>query len=182
MAPMPSYFNPNPAALDPRSGGNYYDAGGSGYGRDLGYAQNYSPNYSPSYSQGYDRWQSSGNVQGWQERDDAQVGAFGMQSHRGKGPRGYTRSDERIREDVCERLSEHHYIDASAIAVEVKDGVVTLEGSVDDRWQKYQAEDLIDATSGVKDINNRLTVKRPAQNEPRSETADKGRAATTAKS
>jgi hypothetical protein len=103
-------------------------------------------------------------TQNWQERQGAQRGAFGLQSsHRGRGPQGYTRSDERIREDVCERLSEHHYIDASQIRVEVIDGVVTLEGMVDDRWQKYQTEDLVDATSGVKDIQNRLNVSRASQ-------------------
>jgi hypothetical protein len=103
-------------------------------------------------------------TQNWQERQGAQRGAFGLQSsHRGRGPQGYTRSDERIKEDVCERLSEHHYIDASQIRVEVKDGVVTLEGTVDDRWQKYQTEDLVDATSGVMDIQNRLNVSRASQ-------------------
>lgn len=106
-------------------------------------------------------------TQDWQERAGGQRGAFGLQnSHRGRGPQGYTRSDERIREDICERLSEHHYIDASNIRVEVKDGVVTLEGSVDDRWQKYQTEDLADATSGVRDIQNRLNVSRASQQSP----------------
>jgi osmotically-inducible protein OsmY len=113
-------------------------------------------------------------VQSWQECDNAQTGAFGMQSYRGKGPRGYARSDERIKEDVCERLSEHHYIDATDVSVEVKDGVVTLEGAVGDRWQKYQAEDLTDTISGVKDISNRLTVKRA---DPRN--ADNSRVAQT---
>lgn len=106
-------------------------------------------------------------TQDWQEREGAQRGAFGLQAtHRGRGPQGYTRSDDRIREDICERLSEHHYIDASQIRVEVNQGVVTLEGSVDDRWQKYQTEDLVDATSGVKDIQNRLTVSRASRQSP----------------
>lgn len=104
------------------------------------------------------------DTQGWQERLGAQRGAFGLQNtHRGRGPQGYTRSDERIKEDICERLSEHHYIDASQIRVEVNQGVVTLEGSVYDRWQKYQTEDLVDATSGVRDIQNRLSVARASQ-------------------
>jgi hypothetical protein len=104
------------------------------------------------------------STQNWQEREGAQRGAFGLQNtHRGLGPQGYTRSDERIKEDICERLSEHHYIDASQVRVEVNQGVVILEGSVDDRWQKYQTEDLVDATSGVKDIQNRLTVSRASR-------------------
>jgi hypothetical protein len=104
------------------------------------------------------------NIQSWQEREGALRGAFGLRSTlRGRGPQGYTRSDERIKEDICERLSEHHYIDASQIRVEVSQGVVTLEGSVDDRWQKYQTEDLVDATSGVNDIQNRLNVSRASR-------------------
>lgn len=121
--------------------------------------------YAPGgYSMGYQQAGATLNTQNWQEREGAQRGAFGLRStHRGRGPQGYTRSDERIKEDICERLSEHHYIDASQIRVEVSQGVVTLEGSVYDRWQKYQTEDLVDATSGVNDIQNRLNVSRDSR-------------------
>src|SRR5262245_52757191 len=57
-------------------------------------------------------------------------------SHRGRGPRGYKRTDERIREDVNDRLTDDYYLDASEIEVTVKDCVVTLTGSVDDRQDK----------------------------------------------
>ena len=43
-------------------------------------------------------------------------------SHRGRGPKGYSRSDDRIREDVSDRLSDDHMIDASDIEIEVKGG------------------------------------------------------------
>lgn len=75
-------------------------------------------------------------------------------SHRGKGPKGYRRSDERIREDVCERLTEHGYLDASEIDVEIKEGVVTLSGSVEDRQSKRLAEEVAESVSGVKDVHN----------------------------
>lgn len=39
--------------------------------------------------------------------------------HKGKGPKGYQRSDERIKEDVCDRLSDDDYLDASDIDVQV---------------------------------------------------------------
>jgi osmotically-inducible protein OsmY len=102
-------------------------------------------------------------TQNWQEREGAQRGAFGLQSsHRGRGPQGYSRSDERIKEDVCERLSEHHYIDASQIRVEVSQGVVTLEGTVDDRWQKYQSPECLTRLPaiGTVDRTNRHPAKR----------------------
>jgi hypothetical protein len=76
--------------------------------------------------------------------------------HWGKGPKGYTRSDDRICEDVCDRLSDDDQVDASDISVSVSNGEVTLEGSVSDRRAKHRAEDLADAVSGVSDVHNRL--------------------------
>jgi hypothetical protein len=77
----------------------------------------------------------------------------------GKGPKGYKRSDDRIREDVCDRLSEG-WIDASEIEVTVKDGEVTLIGSVTERRMKHDAEDLVERVVGVVDVHNQLRVKR----------------------
>lgn len=79
-------------------------------------------------------------------------------SFHGKGPKGYTRSDERIREEICERLSEG-YLDASDIEVSVQDGEVTLTGSIADRRTKRLAEELADGIRGVKDIENRLKLR-----------------------
>jgi osmotically-inducible protein OsmY len=78
--------------------------------------------------------------------------------HAGRGPRGYQRSDERIREDVCDRLCEHGYIDASQIDVAVQNGEVTLSGSVSERQEKRMAEDVVDAISGVRQVHNQLRV------------------------
>jgi osmotically-inducible protein OsmY len=85
-----------------------------------------------------------------------------LTGHRGKGPKGYTRGDERIREDICECLSDDPHIDASEISVEVKDGVVTLEGTVQERAQKHRVEDIADRCSGVKDVHNGLRVTQQA--------------------
>jgi hypothetical protein len=79
--------------------------------------------------------------------------------HRGQGPKGYTRSDERIKEDISERLSEDPFIDASDVTVEARQGVVTLTGSVDSRQLKHRIEDVVECCSGVKDIENRLAVR-----------------------
>lgn len=77
---------------------------------------------------------------------------------RGRGPRGYVRSDERIGEDIHERLTEDPMLDAGDITVEVRDGVVTLGGCVEQRWLRHHAEDLVEACSGVRDIRNDLRV------------------------
>lgn len=79
---------------------------------------------------------------------------------RGHGPKGYRRSDERVTEDLCERLSEDDEVDASNISVEVRDGVATLTGSVPDRRMKHRAEDIAEHCSGVDDIDNRIRVVR----------------------
>jgi hypothetical protein len=78
----------------------------------------------------------------------------------GRGPKGYVRSDERIYEDVCERLMRFGHVDASDIEVHVSRGEVTLEGVVDDRLQKRLAEDLADGVPGVIDVHNRLRIRR----------------------
>lgn len=76
--------------------------------------------------------------------------------HRGRGPKNYARSDDRIREDVNDRLTEDVWVDASEIEVSVTDGEVTLAGTVDDRRTKRRAEDCADAVSGVKHVQNNL--------------------------
>jgi len=81
--------------------------------------------------------------------------------HTGRGPKGYRRSDDRIREDVCERLTHHGHLDASAIRISVEDGEVTLEGTVESRRDKRLAEDAVEGLSGVKDVHNRLRIGPP---------------------
>jgi hypothetical protein len=76
----------------------------------------------------------------------------------GKGPKGWKRSDERIKDEVSESLYRDYEIDASEIEVEVKDGVVTLNGSVDSRYSKRSAEECIENLSGVVDVHNRLRI------------------------
>lgn len=78
----------------------------------------------------------------------------------GKGPKGYTRSDDRIREDVCDRLSEDDELDASDISVTVSGGEVTLEGNVPDRRSKHRAEDICDSIAGVRDVHNHLRTRK----------------------
>lgn len=81
--------------------------------------------------------------------------------HRGKGPRGYQRSPERIRNDVHDRLHDDPYVDASNIEVEVNQNEVILKGYVDTREAKRRAEDLVESISGVRQVENRLRVGRP---------------------
>lgn len=79
-------------------------------------------------------------------------------SHKGKGPRGYSRSDERIREDISDRLSDDPYVDASDIEVKVSNGEVMLEGHAENKQTKRRAEDIAEAVAGVKNVENHLKV------------------------
>jgi hypothetical protein len=98
----------------------------------------------------------------------------GMSQHR--GPKGWKRTDERLKEDICERLYHTQHIDSSDVTVEVKDGKVMLEGSVPQRGMKHALEDLIDACPGVTDIDNRVRV---SQGGSQSQTGQSGSSGTS---
>jgi len=83
--------------------------------------------------------------------------------HRGRGPKNYTRSDERIREDINDRLTDHDYLDASNIDVAVNSSDVTLTGTVNSRYEKRLAEDIAENVSGVKNVENRIRVENESQ-------------------
>ena len=90
----------------------------------------------------------------WDERQ-----ADARAEHRGRGPKGYQRSDARIAEDLNDRLTDDPYLDASDIEVRVQDGEVTLSGEVARREDKRRAEDLADNISGVGHVQNNLRVR-----------------------
>lgn len=81
-------------------------------------------------------------------------------SYRGRGPKNYQRSDDRIREDVCERLTMDHDVDATGIEVTVREAIVTLDGTVSERHAKRIAEDIAESVGGVRDVQNNLRVTR----------------------
>lgn len=157
----------NSASAAQYRGGEYQSGYGS-YGQE---------GYSGSSQQGY----SSGQY-GLRSQRGGQMGQYGAQDRsgmtygpmgggqdysstpwgsqrRGKGPKGYQRSDERIKEDVNEALMDAG-IDASEVEVEVSGGVVTLTGTVSQRGDRYQAEHVAVGCSGVKDVENNVRVKR----------------------
>ena len=133
---------------------------GEGYIRNRGYGRGESDDiatgFAGHYGPGGYRDLESGADRGWNIGRDNDRGT----SYRGRGPKNYQRSDERIREDVCERLSMDHDVDASEIEVTVQDGVVTLDGSINDRHAKRLAEDICESVSGVKDVQNNVRVTR----------------------
>ena len=80
--------------------------------------------------------------------------------HQGSGPKGWRRADESIREDVSEALAYHPSLDATDIAVRVKESEVTLEGTVSDRGSRRLAESITARCRGVSVVHNRLVVRK----------------------
>lgn len=160
-----------------RSSGYEGDYGTSRYNRFGGRGTEdfgrYGSDY-PSSERGYMGDYDEGNrgERGWWDRTSDEVASwFGDEEaarrrrkdmreggHRGRGPSGYTRSDDRIKEDINDRLTDYDYIDASNINVEVQNGEVTLTGTVETRYEKRMAEDIAEDISGVKNVENRLRV------------------------
>ena len=149
-----------------RYGGNYGNPSRYGDRSRSGGQSGYAP-YAPEQADesGFRQGQrggamSTGNDNQWERR------AYGSQQqsgpHRGSGPKGYTRLDERIREDVCDALTEAAHLDASSIDVTVKDCEVTLAGTVSSRHDKREAEDMAERCSGVKNVQNNLKVEQNA--------------------
>ena len=112
-----------------------------------------------------DRYNASDR--GWLERAGDEVASwFGDDEaaarrdldHRGRGPKGYQRSDDKIREDVSERMFHDPRLDASGIELSVADGEVTLDGTVDSKRAKRRAEDLVDSVAGIGHVQNNLRV------------------------
>jgi hypothetical protein len=80
----------------------------------------------------------------------------------GRGPKDYQRSDDRVREEICDCMTDDPMLDASEVTVVVNNGEVILSGTVTSRDQKRRAEDVADRISGVKDVTNQLRVSREA--------------------
>lgn len=161
------YYQEQAWTRDPRSGNLY------GYE----YSTRLDPRRFNSGDESNDRWRSNVSDQnrqfdidrGWRGTSNYGTSNYGTsgygnttrgQSHFGKGPKGYVRSDERIREDVCDRLSDDDEVDAGDITVTVKGAEVILEGSVPDRRSKHRAEDIAESVSGVKDVTNHLRARK----------------------
>jgi len=79
-------------------------------------------------------------------------------SKAGRGPKGYKRSDERIKEVVCDLLTSHPEIDPSEVDITVTSSEIILSGTVGNRREKRLIEDLVSSVPGVADVNNQLRM------------------------
>jgi osmotically-inducible protein OsmY len=145
-----------------RGGGGYGQERYSDYGgrnrsmRYGGAGRSYGDSERGYEQGGRDFWDRAGDeVSSWFGDRDAERRRE-MDQHRGRGPKGYMRSDERIKEDVNDRLTDDGSLDASEIEVEVSNREVTLSGTVSSRFDKRRAEDLAESVSGVSHVQNNI--------------------------
>jgi osmotically-inducible protein OsmY len=72
------------------------------------------------------------------------------------------RSDSEIERDVKDELQWDPELDASDIAISVKDGVVTLAGFVRSYTDKYEAEAAAKRVAGVVGLANDIEIRMPS--------------------
>jgi hypothetical protein len=65
-----------------------------------------------------------------------------------------------VREELCDRLTDNEWLDASEVEVNVVNGEVVLTGTVDSRYAKRLAESIAESVSGVTNVDNNLRVYR----------------------
>ncbi|MCX4240299.1 BON domain-containing protein [Paraliomyxa miuraensis] len=150
------------------------------YGREPGFERRVDyeqPGGEGYYYSGYDEpleyghrgrpWEAHGLEPGWYRREPwvSRPGYGGRDlgpsrehgEFRGRGPRGYRRSDDRILEDACDMLTDSD-IDVGDVTVTVDDGEITLEGTVGSRREKRYVEDIVCEVHGVRDCHNNLRI------------------------
>jgi osmotically-inducible protein OsmY len=158
------------------SGAHAWDRNSArGHAGELGSMSSYSPGSGDrgGARQSWQREYGGSQERGFLERaGDEVMSWFGDEDaarrreadHRGMGPSDYTRSDERIREDANDRLTDDPRVNARNVSVSVENGEVTLSGTVSSREDKRRAEDCVDAISGVKHVQNNLRVDAASGN------------------
>jgi hypothetical protein len=95
----------------------------------------------------------------------------------GRVPKGYARSDERIREEICDELTRRPDIDPSRLTVSVTNGEVTLEGAVNDLESRRLADEIATRCAGVRQVHNVLWVERGREKKSQDVPARRARAA-----
>jgi hypothetical protein len=170
--------------FDTYEGGSQFGSPWSNSGGDRGRSQYGSFGYGPNNpgsgnfglrgfggSQGYDSGQYGGGSYGSSTYGSGsygqgrQSGQGGQGQFAGKGPKGYKRNDQRVIEDISERLSDHPQIDASEIEIRLEEGVAVLTGTVSDRQSKRLAEEIAESVSGVQDVRNELRLQNGSNQE-----------------
>lgn len=147
------------------AGGGYDTRYGAGFRQEHG--QGYSRGMRPGFDRAFDRAFDRGRFQqSGANQEPTYPGHFNLPEwavpgpYTGVGPAGYRRSDDRICEDVCLRLTRDGQLDARGINVRVEGGEVYLTGTADSRQAKIQAENIAADVPGAIGVMNELKLRR----------------------
>lgn len=156
---MPRYDNDAPGPWGPSGRG--FNPGPRGYGRGAEYTGDFRPH--PGMGGGGGEMEF-GRGAGFQDADgEWESGPVYGPARYGLGPyhqrlRSRRRPDDEVRKEVEDALFYDTWVDAEAITVEVKDGVVTLRGELPDYHEiRYATDDAWDV-DGVRGVHCQLSV------------------------
>ncbi|SIT49564.1 Transport-associated protein [Paraburkholderia piptadeniae] len=90
----------------------------------------------------------------------AQASAAKPVSGNASGPTA-KQANRALRKKIYAALAQHKEIDAGNISVTAKDGVVTLNGTVESAAQIEQVGSIAKGVSGVAAVKNQLTIQKP---------------------
>jgi HSP20 family molecular chaperone IbpA len=134
-----------------------------------GQDESWRENRGEQFGQGREDWrQRFGRGDDWRGSEDrGPIQRLGdkfreMTGMQMRGPKGYKRSDDRVSDEVCERIARSG-VDAENVEVKVQAGEVTLTGTVRNRQEKWRLEELAEDVFGVQDVHNNLRVSREQQ-------------------
>jgi HSP20 family molecular chaperone IbpA len=88
-------------------------------------------------------------------------GRYGVGPLGGRPPRSYRRPDDRILDDVQQRVAMAG-VDADEVEIEAANGVVTLSGRVPRRFEKRIVEEIAEQVFGVEEVRNHIRLARAA--------------------
>ncbi len=169
-----SYGRPYGGGTRPYGGGERWAGRSGSYGRGTGewggdYVTYGSQGYGPERGYGYDREREGWGRRdmgpgGWRYGEERERSPFervkeGFRKLTGQGPKGYRRSDERVRDEVCERIARSG-INAMEVEVAVEKGEVTLSGYAQSREDKRMLEDVAEDVFGVDEVHNHVRIRR----------------------
>lgn len=135
---------------------------GSRYGVAEGHGGVFGTSGGGTFGSGFQIVNRAGSPRsGWRNEIDENFGfAPAGGPHRGKGPRGYTRADDRILDDLHHRLERDGELDARDIEMEIRSGEATLRGSVETMEMRWRAERIAQSINGIAHVTNDLRVRR----------------------
>ena len=146
-----------------QSGRGSYGSMGSPTSSRRGYSSFGEPNFhggrderdEETWNRSGSEW--SGMSQGFGRSEQRSMSSGSSRTNR--GPKNYKRSDERIKEDVCDRLSQSD-LNCEDVEINVKNGEVTLTGTTDSGHERREIERVAETIPGVQDVTNQIRIKR----------------------